>query len=48
VRWPLVEMGELAAEKLVGRFLGHPEANAAPTTLSSAVIERDTVGPPKV
>jgi LacI family transcriptional regulator len=45
VRWPLVEMGELAAEKLVGRFLGHPEASAAPTTLRSAVIERDTVGP---
>jgi LacI family transcriptional regulator len=45
VRWPLVEMGELAAEKLVGRFLGHPEANAVATTLSSAVIERDTVGP---
>jgi LacI family transcriptional regulator len=44
VRWPLVEMGELAAEKLAGRFLGHPEANAVPTTLSSAVIERDTVG----
>jgi LacI family transcriptional regulator len=45
VRWPLVEMGELAAEKLAGRFLGHPEASAVPTTLSSAVIERDTVGP---
>jgi LacI family transcriptional regulator len=47
VRWPLVEMGELAAEKVAGRFLGHPEARAAATTLSSAVIERDTVGPPK-
>ncbi len=47
VRWPLVEMGELAAEKLAGKIMKHPDSKSKATTLSSTVIERDTVAPPK-
>lgn len=47
VRWPMIEMGELAAEKLAGRFLGHDPAVAVKTTLPSEVIARDTVARPR-
>ncbi|WP_435417015.1 LacI family DNA-binding transcriptional regulator [Parerythrobacter aurantius] len=47
VRWPLIEMGELAAEKVAGRLLGHDQALAVPTILPSEVVARDTVGPPE-
>ena len=46
VRWPLLEMGELAAFKLVGQYLGRVDGDATPTTLCSSIVERDTVAPP--
>jgi LacI family transcriptional regulator len=47
VRWPITEMGSLAARKLVPEFLVGPEAGSLPseTVLNSTYIERDSVGP---
>ena len=45
VRWPLVEMCGVAAEKVAGRFLGHDKTLAVPTTMPSEIVSRDTVGP---
>lgn len=48
VRWPLLEMGELAAYKLVGQYLGRERDDFATTILRSAIIERNTVAPPRL
>jgi LacI family transcriptional regulator len=47
VRWPITEMGTLAAQKLVGDYIGVPVGQKLPTTLESLVIERDSVAAPK-
>jgi LacI family transcriptional regulator len=50
VRWPITEMGSLAAHKLVPEFLvtaNSPES-ATETVLDSTYIERDSVGPAPV
>lgn len=46
VRWPIVEMGRVAARKLAGPYLNEPgAAEELPTTLSSRFISRQSVGP---
>lgn len=46
VRWPITEMGSLAARKLVPEFLAEAQAvqGAVETVLNSTYIERDSVG----
>lgn len=43
VRWPIIEMGELAAQKLVPEFLADPVDGNLPTILRSTFISRDSV-----
>lgn len=47
VRWPLADMGKLAAAKLVPDFLTSTEENREPhpTILTSTYVERDSVAP---
>ncbi|WP_296679428.1 LacI family DNA-binding transcriptional regulator [Novosphingobium sp.] len=47
VRWPILEMGELAARKLVRDFLPGEDKADLPVTLNSTFIERDSVAPPQ-
>ena len=47
VRWPITEMGELAARKLVPEFLMEETDVELPTTLESVFIDRMSVSPLK-
>ena len=48
VRWPIVEMGRIAARKLVSRYLPETEDDQKdlPTQLPSTFIDRGSVAPP--
>ncbi len=46
VRWPIKEMGMLAAEKLVGDFLARRQFAVEVAQLPSQVIERSSIAPP--
>lgn len=43
VRWPIFEMGQLAAQKLLPEFLPNLHGKQLPVTLESTLIERDSV-----
>lgn len=47
VRWPIQDMGRIAAQKLAGEFMGMPKLVDLPVTLPSLVIERNSVAPPR-
>lgn len=46
VRWPIFEMGRLAAFKIAGGILGRKPDETEATTLPSTIVERDTVAAP--
>jgi LacI family transcriptional regulator len=46
VRWPIFDMGALAAQKLLPDFLPIKDAERLPVTLESALVERNSVAPP--
>jgi LacI family transcriptional regulator len=50
VRWPITEMGSLAARKLVPEFLAASDSaeSVTETVLDSTYVERDSVGPAPV
>ncbi len=45
VRWPIYEMGQLAAQKLLPEFLPNVDGKKLPVTLESTLIERASVSP---
>lgn len=46
VRWPIKEMGVLAAEKLVGSFLSKRRFSAEVVHLPAELVERGSIAPP--
>ena len=43
VRWPIYEMGQLAAQKLLPEFLSNVDSKKLPVTLESTLIERASI-----